>query len=252
MASSLVKPYTHHDKGERMTDLSELRFFATHEHDCGYLPEQQARTIFVDPEAEIDAELYSELSDLGFRRSGPHIYRPHCGACKACIPIRLPVSDFAPTRSQKRCLKRNAALKVRKVDKISSPKHYALYERYINLRHADGDMYPPSFEQYTEFLTKEWNVTEFLEFYDGERLVAVSVIDHLQAGISAIYAFFDPDDTKRSLGVFLIQRAQAMRLPYVYLGYWIKSCQKMRYKVDYRPFQIFVDKQWITVRDYKP
>ncbi len=238
-----------------MTDLSELRFFATREHECGYLHDQQARTVFVDPDAAMDAELYSELSDLGFRRSGPHVYRPHCANCQACIPIRLPAFDFTPTRSQKRCLKRNTDLKVRKADNISSDTHYALYERYITQRHADGDMFPPTYEQYTDFLTKEWGVTQFLEFYDGDRLVAVSVVDHLQAGISAIYAFFDPEDTKRSLGVFnilhLIQRAKAQGLPYVYLGYWIKACQKMRYKVDYRPFQIFVDKQWITVSDYK-
>ncbi len=237
-----------------LTDISELKFYATRDHDCGYLPNQQAKTIFVDPNAPIDAELYSELSEFGFRRSGPHIYRPHCDDCNACIPIRISAREFTPNKSQKRCLKRNADLSKRIIESIDTDEHYALYERYINERHADGDMYPPTRAQYADFLTKEWNVTQYIEYRYNDQLLAVSVVDRLENGLSAIYAFFDPQEHKRSLGVFNVldqlQRAKAKGLPFLYLGYWIKECQKMRYKVDYRPFQVFVENQWMTVRDY--
>lgn len=237
-----------------MTDLSELRFFSTREHECGYLPKQKAKTIFVDPDATIDAELYSELSEFGFRRSGPHVYRPRCDSCQACIPIRIRTVDVILSKSQKRCLKKNQDLSCRRIQSIDTPEHYALYARYIEERHADGDMYPPTLAQYKDFLTREWGVTEYLEYRLGNRPIAISVVDQLQNGLSAIYAFFDPDEDKRSLGVYnilhQIQRAKAIGLPYVYLGYWIKECQKMRYKVDYRPFEVYIDNQWMVVRDF--
>lgn len=239
-----------------MTELSELNFYATPEHDCGYLPDRRAKTIFADPNATIDAKLYSELSQFGFRRSGSHIYRPHCDGCQACIPIRVNVDEFTATRSQKRCFKKNKDLNFHVIDSIDTDEHYLLYENYINLRHADGDMYPPSREQYSDFLTKEWGVTEFLEYRLDGKLIAVSVVDRLSNGLSAIYAYFEPEAAKRSLGVFnvlhQIERAKTEGLPYVYLGYWIKACQKMRYKMDYRPFEVFIDNQWNTVKDCKP
>ena len=127
----------------RVADLCALRFYATPEHDCSYLPDRQARTLFVDPRADIDRNLYSQLSELGFRRSGGHIYRPHCEQCQACISVRVPVAEFNSSKTQRRIENRNADLIVRAVPCQLTHEYYALYERYINQRHADGDMYPP-------------------------------------------------------------------------------------------------------------
>ena len=85
-----------------MTVLSKLKVFATHPHDCSYLPSEQATTLFVDPAAAVDVHLYSQLSELGFRRSGPHLYRPHCAGCDACIPARVPTARFQANRQQRR------------------------------------------------------------------------------------------------------------------------------------------------------
>ncbi|MCW8886097.1 MAG: arginyltransferase, partial [Motiliproteus sp.] len=68
-----------------MTDLQDLQFYATPEHPCSYLSNRQAKTLFVDPKAVLDNTSYSVLSDFGFRRSGPHVYRPHCNGCNACV-----------------------------------------------------------------------------------------------------------------------------------------------------------------------
>ncbi len=237
-----------------MTDLAQLKLFATRPHQCSYLPQEEATTVFVDPDAEMNGAVFSQLSEFGFRRSGPHVYRPRCQSCHACIPIRIPVASFVASRSQKRCLRNNRDLTIEFVDAIDDDEHYLLYRRYIERRHADGDMYPPSINQYLDFLTSEWGITRYAEFRVGERLILVSVIDELESGASAIYAFFDPDEAKRSLGVFnvlsLIQWAREQGLPFVYLGYWIKNCQKMNYKVDYRPFQLLIDNCWVTVKDF--
>ncbi|WP_075187966.1 arginyltransferase [Teredinibacter haidensis] len=240
-----------------MTDLTKLKLYATRPHSCSYLPDKDATTVFIDPIAEIDADIYSELSRYGFRRSGSNIYRPHCDECQACVPIRLIVDDFKPNRSQRRCIKANTDLAITTVESISTEEHYSLYETYINERHADGDMYPASYEQYSDFLTAEWGVTRFIEMRDQDaKLVAVAVTDRLDHGLSAAYTFFDPALTNRSLGTFgilyQIQLARELQLPFAYLGYWIRKCQKMNYKTQYQPYQVLINQAWVTVTDYPP
>ena len=95
-----------------MTELARLKFYATQPHPCSYLSEEQATTLFLDPSQPMDVEMYAELSELGFRRSGDHLYRPHCQRCTACVPARIPAGRFAPSRQQRRILKRNETLQV--------------------------------------------------------------------------------------------------------------------------------------------
>lgn len=235
-----------------MTQDSRINLFRTRPHDCSYLPQKQATTLFVDPDAPVDQALYSELSRRGFRRSGPHLYRPFCENCEQCIPARVKTDAFKPNRSQRRCIKTNADLTVSVVNTIASDEHYRLYEQYIILRHQDGDMFPPCRQQYDEFLSAQWQLTRFLEFRDGQTLKAVAVIDQLDDGLSAIYTFFDADDSKRSLGryaiLWQIEHARQQGLPYVYLGYWIQSCQKMRYKTEYQPCELLIRNHWLDAK----
>lgn len=237
-----------------MTDLAELKLFATHPHKCGYLHGQESTTVFVDPNVQMDGTLYNALSDYGFRRSGLHVYRPHCESCHACIPIRVPVKEFKYSKSQRRCRNQNQDLEISILDTIDTDEHYALYQQYIHQRHHDGDMFPPDRDQFRDFLCSAWGITRFIEFREEGKLIAVSVIDQLERGLSALYFFFDDTHSKRSLGVFNILHqiawAKELGLPYLYLGYWIRDCQKMSYKVDYRPFELFIDNTWVLVADY--
>lgn len=234
-----------------MTDLASIKLFATHPHSCSYLADKNATTLFVDPELEISQELYSYLSELGFRRSGEHLYRPKCQNCSACIPTRVPAQGFTPNRSQRRCIKKNSDLEVRISHQLNTELYYPLYERYINTRHSDGDMYPPSKEQFTSFLSSAWQVTEYAEFWLDDTLQGVAVMDRLQNDLTAVYTFFNPDLTDRSLGVFAIlwqlQYAREQQLNSVYLGYWIKDCVKMNYKLQYRPTQLLTERRWVTI-----
>lgn len=234
-----------------MTILSNLRVFATHPHVCSYLPEQQATTLFIDPAARIDALVYGQLSEMGFRRSGPHLYRPHCAHCNACVPARVPVELFSRNRQQRRIWARNQDLRVVDRTSIDGDEFYQLYARYIEGRHRDGDMYPPSRQQFDSFLTREWEITRYFCFYDEERLVAVAVVDVMRNGLSAIYTFYDPDVIQRSLGVYAvlwqIEHARSQQLPHVYLGYWIKECRKMAYKIGYRPIELLIGGKWLAL-----
>lgn len=234
-----------------ISDLESLQFYQTQAHPCSYLYGESARTVFLNPQQKIDNAVYSQLSEFGFRRSGQHIYKPMCQQCQACIPLRVPADSFKPSRQQKRTLKHNKDLSITVVKTIDTDEHYKLYHRYIEVRHADGDMFPPTQEQFTSFLTGEWSSVNYYEFRLDGRLIAVSVADIMDNGVSAIYTYFDPSETKRSLGRFvilsLINIAKKHNLPAVYLGYWIKSSEKMRYKSEYRPLEILIDDRWLRV-----
>jgi leucyl-tRNA---protein transferase len=231
--------------------LTDKRFFLTAPHACSYLEGETARTLFLDPEAAVDAAGYELLSSVGFRRSGAHLYRPHCESCAACIPTRVPVAEFRPKRSQRRILRRNADLAISVDGPQLGDEYYRLYADYLSARHRDGDMYPPSRGQFESFLNGEWSDTRFMSMWLDGRLVAVAVTDRLPQALSAIYTFFDPALSERSLGNYAVL-AQIRAcidddLPYLYLGYWIRDCRKMAYKIDYRPIELFVRNRWVRL-----
>ena len=226
----------------------QLKLFQTHAHPCSYLDDQQAQTLFIDPEAELNHSAQTRLAELGFRRSGDFVYRPNCAECSACIPVRIPVRSFQPNRIQRRIWKRHSHLSSELCEAGLNDERYELYARYIEARHQDGDMYPTSPEQFTDFLVNSRADSCFIEYRSEGKLVAVAVTDLLDNAYSAVYSFFDPDDKKASYGVYTIlsqiDRARRAGLDYLYLGYWIKACQKMSYKVNYRPVELFVNDQW--------
>lgn len=234
-----------------MTELARLKFYATQPHPCSYLPDEQATTLFLDPSQPMDAGVYAELSELGFRRSGDHLYRPHCQRCTACVPARIPTDRFTPNRQQRRIFKRNQDLTVTKARPSFKEEYYELYARYIELRHSDGDMYPPNREQFTTFLVRELSFSHFYEFRLNGRLLAVAVTDVLPNGLSAVYTFYDPDEEQRSLGryaiLWQITECARQHLEAVYLGYWIKNCRKMNYKTQYRPIELFINQRWVSL-----
>ncbi len=226
----------------------QLRFFASMPQPCGYLERRQSISVFADPGQSMTTELYSRLVEYGFRRSGDYVYRPECPACRACIPAKVSVEDFRPSRSQRRCWRNNRDLDVRVGDASGIDRRFELYRQYISQRHAGGSMDDPDAGRYRSFLHSDWCETVELEFWLGKQLVAVAVTDLLDSGVSAFYTFFDPAQRQRSLGTFAIlwqiEEARRRNLPWVYLGYWIESCDKMSYKSQYRPLWVRVDGYW--------
>ena len=155
-------------------EIGERQFYLTPAHPCSYLPGREARTLFLDPRDTIDQTLYQGLTEHGFRRSGGHLYRPHCQGCQACVPTRIPVAGFQPRRNQRRVIAGNRDLTVRAEPAIFNRRYYDLYSRYIQGSHQDGDMYPPSVDQFRSFLLSQWSNSIFLCSYLEEELVAVA------------------------------------------------------------------------------
>lgn len=236
------------DETNRYHPLQDLRFLLTPEHECGYLADQEAVTLFVDPQCDLDNRRYSLLAEMGFRRSGDHLYRPHCGQCKACIPLRVPVVQFRPSRNQKRVLARNQDVQTYWRAASYCDEHFAMYRHYMQSRHTGSSMDDDNPDYYRRLLYAHWCDTRLLEFRQGNRLLAVAITDWLEQGLSAVYTFYDPDAPSRSLGTFAIlqqiEYASRHRLPYVYLGYWIQQSAKMAYKNKFQPFEYFDGHRW--------
>jgi len=227
-----------------------LKFGITSEFACSYLPNRQERLLVAVDERLHDKAQYGWLMNQGFRRSAEQLYRPHCVNCNACQSVRVMVQAFAPSKSQKRLLKKNKDLRF-EVSSEQKESYYPLYERYINTLHTDGTMYPATIEQYQSFLTSTLTQQLFLEVWDCDKLVSVAVTDDLPNALSAVYTFYDPEYRKSALGVFSIlnqiRYSKEQGYEFLYLGYQIDECQKMNYKNKYYPYQQLSNNQWKTL-----
>jgi arginine-tRNA-protein transferase len=229
--------------------LNALQLFLTSEYSCSYLPARLARNLVADPLA-IDNRIYTQLAELGFRRSGGHVYRPRCHGCQACLSLRIPVNCFRPNRSQRRTWKKNQTLQSHWLPVRFEADHYHLFERYVKWRHRDGGMDDTSAESYLSFVQAPWSQTFLCELRLESRLLAVAVTDRLDNGLSAVYTFFDPDELPRGLGTYAIlwqiTEAKRLGLSWLYLGYWLENCAKMSYKNNFFPHELFIDGRWVV------
>lgn len=225
-----------------------IKIYLSAPHECPYLPGETASSLIIDPNLYIDRDALTFFTVNGFRRSGDVIYRPHCTQCNACVSVRIPVNEYRPNRSQKRTARRNRDLHIEATPARFDDEHFDLYLRYQRSRHPDSEMCDPDPEQYRRFLVNERHETWFYEMYDQDELAAIAVCDRLNDGLSAIYTFFEPEQSYRSLGTYAImlqiKQARKLRLPFVYLGYWIAECQKMSYKTRFKPIQGLVNGAW--------
>lgn len=228
-----------------------LQFYSTAVYPCSYLPGLDARSQVAAPTHLIDAETYSRLVERGFRRSGLFTYRPHCDRCQACLPIRIDVNRFQPTRSQRRAWKRHNDLVPRGMPLHWNHEHFDLYQRYQLCRHPGAGMDEDSRSQYTQFLLTSRVDSMMIEFREPSgKLQMVSMVDILDTGLSSVYTFFDPD-AAGSLGTYgvlwQIEQCRRRGLPWLYLGYWIAESRKMAYKSQYRPSQLFKNGVWAEI-----
>ncbi|AIB14703.1 arginyl-tRNA-protein transferase (plasmid) [Azospirillum argentinense] len=228
------------------------QFFRSGPMPCPYLPGRVERKLFTRLLGPYSAEVNSTLSRAGFRRSHDIVYRPVCPNCQACVPVRIPVGAFTPTRSQKRVLRGNGDLTLAEAAAAATTEQYRLFSLYQNSRHGESDMARMAMADFAAMIDEGRADTSLLEARDAEgRLVGCMLTDRLTDGYSAVYSFYDPRQDRRSLGSFMIlsllERAQADGLPYVYLGYWIAQSRKMAYKAKFRPLEALGRDGWFRL-----
>jgi len=225
-------------------------FYLSRPAPCPYLAGREEQMVFTDlASADDPAALHDQLSRAGFRRSQAIAYKPNCRGCGACVPVRVPVAAFEPTRSQRRLARRNADVAGRELPAVALSEHFQLFRRYIRSRHGDGGMAGMSFDDYRAMVQESPVSTRLIEFRDDAgALYGVCLTDALDDGLSLVYSFFEPARETDSPGSFIItwhiQEARRRGLPFVYLGYWIDGSRKMAYKVRFRPVEALGPEGW--------
>jgi arginine-tRNA-protein transferase len=231
--------------------MDRLQFYLTIDSPCAYLADRVSANIVPDPAVPLTAPLYDQLIELGFRRSGKHVYRPNCRDCEACVPLRVIVNEFTPRRTDRRLLSRCKSFSVEITRARFEESHYQLFQRYTASRHKDGAMASMSPDEYMGFITSNWSRSWFAEIRDNDTLIAVAVYDQVHSGLSAVYTFFEPDYSTFAPGRFAIlwqiEQARLLDLPFVYLGFWIEASPKMAYKIDYQPAEGYINKRWSRI-----
>ncbi len=227
--------------------------FVLRETPCPYLEGRLGRKLVAGLPPG-DTALYTELSRAGFRRSHRFAYRPACRACEACVPVRIPVERFRPSRSQKRIAKRNRDLTSGSRAAKADGEQYELFLAYLQARHNGGEMAGMAYGDYRAMIEDTVLPSRLVELRDGAgRLRAACLVDWLDDGPSAVYSFFDPSDADRSLGteiiLRLIEETRSRQLPSVYLGYWIADSPKMAYKARFRPLEALGPDGWTLLPD---
>jgi leucyl-tRNA---protein transferase len=235
------------------------QFYVTAPQACPYLEGRIERKLFTALQGDNARNLNDVLSHQGFRRSQNVLYRPSCAGCSACLSARIVAGAFAPSRGQRRVLRRNAHLERVARGPWATEPQYELFRRYLDARHAGGGMADMDMNEFAAMIEESLVRSRVIEYYrpSGARgrrqLVAVCLTDLLSDGVSMVYSFFDPDLTRESVGSFIILDhiaiAREAALPYVYLGYWVPGSAKMDYKARFQPLEIYVEGRW---RQHRP
>jgi leucyl-tRNA---protein transferase len=230
------------------------QFFATTSVPCPYVPGRAERKLIVELNGRGAPAFFDELSRAGFRRSHQFAYRPACRSCAACVPVRIAVDRFRDTRSTRRVRNLNAVGDDRLAGRVLPPRateeQFQLFTAYQRSRHRDSDMATMTYADYHSMVEDSAVRTAIVELREpAGRLVAVSLIDRLDDGVSAVYSFYDPTGGRRSLGtwsiLWLVEECRRHGLPYVYLGYWIAESAKMAYKARFPALERLTDGRWI-------
>ncbi|MCV2880897.1 arginyltransferase [Actibacterium sp. XHP0104] len=236
------------------------QFYVTAPQPCPYLSGRMERKLFTALQGEHSEKLNDSLSKQGFRRSQNVLYRPSCADCCACMSARIRVSEFEPNRSQRKTARRNTDLRRNATSPWATEDQYALFRRYLESRHADGGMADMDIFEFAAMIEEtpvRTRVVEYTAPSQSDRresdLIAVSLTDVLDDGLSMVYSFYDPDQTARSLGTWAIldhvDIAREAGLPFVYLGYWVPGSQKMGYKSNFSGLEIFKGGEWQPIGD---
>lgn len=235
-----------------MTDQRSTRvplFFLTPGGPCPYLPGKTERKVFARLGGNLAQPLSEALTHSGFRRSQSIAYRPACEGCSACVSVRIRVGAFAPSRNQKRIMRRSEDVARAEVAPEATREQFALLRTYLDSRHPGGGMSDMGLFDYVAMVEETPVETHIVEYrkHDGT-LVACALTDKLKDGLSMVYSFFHPGEDARSLGTYMIldhvRAATEAGMPYVYLGYWVRGSDKMDYKIRFAPLEALGQNGW--------
>ncbi len=199
--------------------------------------------------SRVPDQIMEQFMDSGFRRSGNCLYTMVCPTCQSCVPIRLEPHQVRPNRNQKRASKRNQDLSWKVAPLEASPESLDLCNAFLKKRFPDKGN--SAEEYYFGFFTNLVTETYEIRYHLADRLVGVAIVDSGSRWLNAVYFFFDPDLSHRSLGTFnimtLIEHCRQQDIEHLYLGYRISEVPAMSYKANLKPHQLYIEGKWQQV-----
>lgn len=217
-----------------------LKECALHEP-CSYLP-KRTQNIHYKVIRDCSKEQCEALILRGWRRFGAMFFRPICSDCHACESLKIDVEGYEYRKSERRILRKNNDLTTLIRQPTLTREHMELFEKYHLYKHHTRSWDEPKIDPrnyHASFVHGHQDFGYEILYFEGERLIAVDLVDILDNGISALYCYYDPDYPKRSLGKYTllmqIELARKLDLKWIYLGYYVKECQSLAYKADYTP-----------------
>ncbi|RXG57021.1 Arginyl-tRNA--protein transferase 1 [Armadillidium vulgare] len=154
-------------------------------------------------------------------------------------------------------------------------KSHALFKKYQMAVHDDPESRCTK-SRYQNFLCKStlqpykgagsppkgFGPFHYQYWLDGE-LIAVGVLDILPGCVSSVYFYYDPKYSFLSLGTYSSLREIALtqelkgnsELHWLYyMGFYIHSCPKMRYKKQYTPSYLLCPEtyRWVSIEECLP
>jgi len=212
---------------------------------CPYLADrdhQMENRLMID----VTAEEADALLIRGWRRFGPHYFRPVCSHCQECLSVRIPVAEFSPSKSQRRAFRKcqdlKVLLRVPQVDQERLDLYAAWHENREQIKGWPNN--PLDANAYFHQFCFPHPCARELAYYYEDKLVGVGIVDEMPHSVSSVYFFSAPEFAHLSIGVasvlFEIKLARMRGLSYLYLGYNVLRCESLRYKSAYRPQEILI------------
>lgn len=230
-------------------NTEKVYFYTTSPMSCPYLPGQVERRLVTELRGNNAEGLSDSLAKTGFRRSHYMAYTPACPFCSECISVRVKALEFTFSKSWRRTERKFSNLNVTLCEPIATQEQFNLFEAYQQARHNDGDMAYMDFFDYRSMVEETPVRSKLVEFRQDGVLVGAMLIDLHNDGLSAVYSFYNTTDSFKGFGTFMvlwsIRYCQEQELPYVYLGYLVRGCQKMSYKARFTPYEEYSDGHWI-------
>ncbi len=230
-------------------DVEEIARIVKEPEPCPYLKDRMAR-MELRVMCHVDPAAWSALLAAGHRRFGMVVFRPVCEGCSACIPIRVPVARFRPSKSQRRVIRRNGDAVVEVGRPSVDEEKIELHRAFHADRTARVGWQPQAVdeERYSQVFLENTVATLELRYRILGRLAAVAYVDVGDDAVNSIYCFRHPDFRGRSLGTFdvlsQIRLADRLGKAYLYLGYYVAGCRSLRYKAAFRPGEALIDGVW--------
>jgi leucyl-tRNA---protein transferase len=185
------------------------------------------------------------LWDEGWRHFGTNFFRYSLALyrdeVRRVIPLRIRLADLTIPASQRRVLKKNADLKVVVRPAEVTPEKEAMFARHKTRFERDVP------DSIYDFLSPSPAnipcVTNEVCVYDGDRLIAVTFLGVGERQTSATYAMFLPEESARSLGIFMILKEAEYSInigkQYLHLGYAYEGNSFYDYKKRFRALEAF-------------